>query len=355
MTARAPHDTAAVFDERVLRARARADWRQQAAPGPGPASAAQAEPACGALLAQQQQPLPGRVTLPALALSAADDQALFEANVRLQYSDDEALLLPALLELSGGLGVDLPGEALLLRPSILVSGAAGGADCLQELLNPAAHSHPASSLIWHLPLLCPKTRNAQDNLLALVGSSRASYSVRSAAAGVLAQLLHSLKQSLALQQCPRLAHSQFGDTLAAEAAAEAAGAPRQPQQQRGAMAGFTAAAKALAAATAPTVDPSCPNSYPQLVLPADGVTDAGVGSAAAASAAAWRLLPLAPSCADAAAVVDVTAAVNSICLQVGRCCRRALTPLRSSCTPLRLLSGNVWAASLAGHGAAEAA
>ena len=60
-----------------------------------------------------------------VSLSAADDQALFELNVRLQYSDDARLLLPALLELSGALGVDLPAEALLSRPSILVSRTEG--------------------------------------------------------------------------------------------------------------------------------------------------------------------------------------------------------------------------------------
>lgn len=65
-------------------------------------------------------PPAGHLTLPVVPLSAADDQALFELNVRLQYSDDERLLLPALLELTGAVGVDMPAEALLSRPSILV-------------------------------------------------------------------------------------------------------------------------------------------------------------------------------------------------------------------------------------------
>jgi hypothetical protein len=56
-----------------------------------------------------------------VSLTAADDQALFELNVRLQYSDDERLLLPALLELAGAVGLDMPAEALLTRPSLLVS------------------------------------------------------------------------------------------------------------------------------------------------------------------------------------------------------------------------------------------
>jgi hypothetical protein len=59
--------------------------------------------------------------LPVVALSASDDQSLFELNVRLQYSDDERLLLPALLELAGVAGLDMPAEALLQRQSILVS------------------------------------------------------------------------------------------------------------------------------------------------------------------------------------------------------------------------------------------
>jgi hypothetical protein len=72
-------------------------------------------------LDSSSQPPPGHVTLPVVPLSAADDQALFELNVRLQYSDDDRLLLPALQELTGAVGQDMPGEVLLQRPSILVS------------------------------------------------------------------------------------------------------------------------------------------------------------------------------------------------------------------------------------------
>jgi len=67
-----------------------------------------------------QGPPPGHLTLPVVPLSASDDQLLFEMNVRLQYSDDERLLLPALLELDGCVGRDLPAEALLIRTSLLV-------------------------------------------------------------------------------------------------------------------------------------------------------------------------------------------------------------------------------------------
>lgn len=73
-----------------------------------------------------QGPPPGHLTLPNVTLSAADDQALFELNVRLQYSDDERLLLPALLELGAVVGQDMPAEALLLRPSLLVREGVGG-------------------------------------------------------------------------------------------------------------------------------------------------------------------------------------------------------------------------------------
>lgn len=68
------------------------------------------------------EPLPGFLSLPAITLGAADDQHLFELNVRLQYSDDERLLLPALTELAGAVAVDFPAEALLQRRSLLVSG-----------------------------------------------------------------------------------------------------------------------------------------------------------------------------------------------------------------------------------------
>jgi hypothetical protein len=53
-------------------------------------------------------------------LTAADDQYLFELNVRLQYGDDEALLLPALMKLGAIVAVDFPAEALLQRQSLLV-------------------------------------------------------------------------------------------------------------------------------------------------------------------------------------------------------------------------------------------
>ncbi|WIA13616.1 hypothetical protein OEZ85_007180 [Tetradesmus obliquus] len=54
-----------------------------------------------------------------LAQQLVPMQALFELNVRLQYSDDERLLLPALLELGGAVALDMPAEALLQRQSIL--------------------------------------------------------------------------------------------------------------------------------------------------------------------------------------------------------------------------------------------
>lgn len=63
---------------------------------------------------------PGFLSLPAPRLGAADDQALFELNVRLQYSDDERLLLPALAELAGAAAADFPAEAMLQRRSLLV-------------------------------------------------------------------------------------------------------------------------------------------------------------------------------------------------------------------------------------------
>lgn len=156
----------------------------------------------------------------------------------------------------------------------------------------------------------------QDNCLALVGSSKASRAVQQAAAAALLQLTRGLAQSLAAVTDPELCRSEYGDAAAAAAEAAATGKPvpldltsclNAPGSTAagaagsGPLAGFKEAAKALAAAHAPMLDPSCPNSYPQLPLPElcpDTV---------------WRL----PAGALQGAVVDVTAAVASICLQVG--------------------------------------
>jgi hypothetical protein len=74
-------------------------------------------------------------TLPPLPHPGFPVQVLFEANVRLQYSSDERLLLPALQELAGTVAADFPAETLLARPSILVGAAT-----------------PASALFPALPL-----------------------------------------------------------------------------------------------------------------------------------------------------------------------------------------------------------
>jgi hypothetical protein len=71
-------------------------------------------------------PPPGFLSLPLVPLGAADDQHLFELNVRLQYSDDERLQLPALTELGGAAAADFPAEALLQRRSLLVRGGRDG-------------------------------------------------------------------------------------------------------------------------------------------------------------------------------------------------------------------------------------
>ena len=56
-----------------------------------------------------------------------------------------------------------------------------------------------------------------------MGSSKASRAVQQAASSVLSQLITGLKHSLLLYNDPQLAHSQYGDALAAVAAAAAAG------------------------------------------------------------------------------------------------------------------------------------
>uniref|UniRef100_A0A383WNT2 Rotatin N-terminal domain-containing protein n=1 Tax=Tetradesmus obliquus TaxID=3088 RepID=A0A383WNT2_TETOB len=283
-------DVVAEFDERLLRARARADWRQQESRA-RTAAGADAAPVSAWAPPPSSSRHPGHVLLPVVALSASDDQALFELNVRLQYSDDERLLLPALLELGGAVALDMPAEALLQRQSIL------------------------------------------DNCLALLSSSRSSRAVQQAAAAVLLQLVTGLKASLALASHPELAHSEYGDGLASSTAAAAAGVAGAQAGQAGAPAaaaaaggssdssrsflaaarlapGGAAAAAALAAARAPVLDPSCPNCYPQLLMPDEGM----FSSTAAAADAQWRLAGAA--LLQQQQCVDVTSAVNSTCLQV---------------------------------------
>lgn len=180
-----------------------------------------------------------------------------------------------------------------------------------------------------LPVSCTAQ---QDNCLALVGDSKAGRAVQQAAAAALLQVVQGLKQSLLRYQDPQLASSEYSDAAAAAAAAAAAGGPvptdlasclnplgPKPLEAAGGawpLAGFREAAKALAAAQAPLLDPSCPNSYPQLLLP-----DLGPD-------AAWRL----PAGALQGARVDVTAAVASICLQV----RLGLGAVLWACSPFRL-------------------
>lgn len=147
--------------------------------------------------------------------------------------------------------------------------------------------------------------------------------MQQAAAAALLQLIKGLNQSLQTYQNPELAHSEYGDAAAAAAEAAATGKPvptdltscLNPLSQAGSsevgstgsgpgaswpLAGFREAAKTLAAVQAPMLDPSCPSSYPRLALP-----DLGPD-------AVWKL----PAGALQGAVVDLTAVVASICLQV---------------------------------------
>lgn len=156
----------------------------------------------------------------------------------------------------------------------------------------------------------------QDNCLALLSSSRYSKAVHQAAAAVLLQLITGLKSSLALAQHPELAHSEYGDSIIRDTAAAAAGVPSSSALASLGTAdnssssmlvaaklvpAFGAAARALAAAKAPVLDPTCPNSYPQLPQPQSGPDTP------------WQL----PLTVVEDQWVDITAAVNSICLQVG--------------------------------------
>lgn len=187
-----------------------------------------------------------------------------------------------------------------------------------------SHLHLASTTIVTssvlLLLVCAVW--TQDNCLALMGSSKVSRAVQQAASGVLLQLVQGLQQSLQLYNNPELARSEYADALASAAAAAAAGEPLPTDLSSwlnpfantaagnggggsGVLAGFKDAAKTLAAVQAPLLDPSCPNSYPQLPLPDVGVT------------AAWGLQGGGLQQQQQREVVDVTAAMTSICLQVG--------------------------------------
>lgn len=61
-----------------------------------------------------------------MSIGATYDQYLFELNVKLQYSDDERNLLPALEELAAVAAADFPPEALLQRQAIMVRAPQGG-------------------------------------------------------------------------------------------------------------------------------------------------------------------------------------------------------------------------------------
>ncbi|KAI8476101.1 MAG: hypothetical protein J3K34DRAFT_513946 [Monoraphidium minutum] len=195
-------------DARAARAKARADWRAEEAlagvPGGGPP--------------------PGFMSLPAVRLGAADDQHLFELNVRLQYSDDARLLLPALAELAGGAAADFPAEALLQRQSLL------------------------------------------DNTLALLASPKSPRAVQTAAAELLLCLVAGLQRSLALARDPELSASAYaagrrsGGGLAGAAAA--AGGARPGDMLQSLLASVRGA------------DPTCAASHPPLPLPPAAPGDA---------------------------------------------------------------------------------
>lgn len=59
--------------------------------------------------------------LPCVALGQADDQALFELCLRLKYTGDARIPLAALVELHGGMLLDLPVEAVVKKHDVVVS------------------------------------------------------------------------------------------------------------------------------------------------------------------------------------------------------------------------------------------
>lgn len=209
------------------------------------------------------------------------------------------------------------GSVGCIRGAVTTSSLLRGGGCLQiPAWSPSQLTDTFTAAAAAAAGLCVFVTHLQDNCLALVGSIKASRAVQQAAAAALLQLTRGLQQSLAAVTDPELCRSEYGDAAVAAAKAAATGKPvaldltsclnppgstAAAAAGSGPLAGFKEAAKALAAAYAPMLDPSCPNSYPQLPLPElcpDTV---------------WRL----PAGALQGAVVDVTAAVASICLQVG--------------------------------------
>jgi hypothetical protein len=201
-----------------------------------------------------------------------------------------------------------------LSPSSLYSSSAAGPH--RQLF--VTHISALHVLFW-LP---------QDNVLALVSSSRSSRTVQQAAAALLLQLVAGLKASLALARHPELAHSQFRDSSSSSSSSSSSRAGFADQATvTTAMTGpaskgnfssgstkvqnvpsFTAAAATLAAMQMPPIDPTCPNSYPRLPMPDDveGLVEQNSGSC-------WQLPGLLGAEQQQ---VDVTAAVVSILLQV---------------------------------------
>ncbi len=220
--------------------------------------------------------------------------------MRLQYSEDERLLLPALEELGGATAADFPVEALLQRRSLLVGGVSAPVACAYLLLEVACDLRciRRSHLNTHV-----KTHTRQDNTLALMSSPKSSRAVQTAAAELLLRLITGLQRSIALSHDPELSASAYGTSESNTSSSNGAGAGSSSDGGRNGGGSSSAAQQGemlqQLMASVRGSDPTCTDSYPSLPLPPAGLSDA------------WRMLP-----GQEREVVDVTSVVHSIVLQV---------------------------------------
>ena len=77
------------------------------------------DPTCAARAHASHEAATSPWTLPRVAISATDEQHLFELNVKLQYAEEETALILALQDLAGATVLDFPAEAFLQRQPLL--------------------------------------------------------------------------------------------------------------------------------------------------------------------------------------------------------------------------------------------
>ncbi len=185
-----------------------------------------------------------------------------------------------------------------------------------------------------LLLLC---MSSQDNALALLTMATASPAVQHASASFLENLALALKRSLAMAADPELSASAYGGSIRGSSGSSnssgSASSNNSANSSDGSGCGSSSssgrccqlplAAPAAGVLGASRGDPTCALSYPPLPLPVAGE----IGEA-------WRLLP-----SSAPPVLDVTAAVHVMLLQVGRDIFVVQTMLQKHCAACAVCHG----------------